>query len=790
MRSFAPLLAAVFFLPGGLLAVQEVPTDVPPAVTATPMPEPSPTPTPGDEPTPTPTPTPTASTPTPGVAGPAPVPDASPPPATPPGEVPPGEIRIKADTQGGAAGHSWARGFVDLRMNDVRIQADQADIYEVTRPDSTKGKNAVFVGNVVFMRNEERLAGERLTIDLDTGKGTFENASGFVQPGVLVEARSIERIDADTYRVVGATFSSCTQPSPRWNFAASSARIHVDDKVVAKNVVFHIKSIPAFYVPYFIYPIQDDQRSTGLLFPHIGYSGFRGFNLGGGFFWAMGRSFDQTFYADHYSKFGWGFGHEFRYALDKPSEADFRTYVFRRSGADSLDYDIDWSGIQQLPGDVRSTVTVRRYSDTLFQQNFQDSLNLASSRSERAQVSLQRSFGFFQSQLVAEDNRTFYSDQERINKRLPSLRLSRSAKKVGHSNLVFGFDSRGELLERGNQNLVSDWSRLHVSPQLSFPIARSYLQVNPRLAFAYTHYGASLVRNAAAGPPIDRRYAEGSVEIQGPSFSRIFDNRSGVYSDKFKHVIGPEITWRYRTRIDDFKLIPKFDGIDQQLGTDQIDYALVQRLYARRPSGGKLQPYEFLTWRIQQTYYVEIRDAQNEFDPNYSSSSFGPGGRPDHNSPLHSNLKLRPTPNLSGSFDLEYDVNFKQVRTLSLGTMLRNDRASLTGNWSRALVLAEEPSERERTRDFVRGVASFALLPNKLTLLASADYDILKKILVQARARARWDVQCCGFIAELNHFDYNSRQETQFRISVELANLGSIGNFLGEDLAGSARNGR
>ena len=724
------------------------------------------------------------------MAAPAPGPGASPDLGTAPGELPPGEVHIKADTQGGEAGHSWARGFVDLRTHDIRIQADQGDIYEVTRPDGTKGKNAVFVGNVVFMREEERLAGERLTIDLATGKGTFENASGFVSPGVLVEAKSIERVDADTYRIVGGTFSSCTQPSPRWNFAAGSARLHVDDKVVAKNVVFHLKSIPAFYLPYFVYPIQEDQRSTGVLFPHFGYSGFRGFNIGSGFFWAMNRSFDQTFYADNYSKFGWGLGHEFRYALDAPSRADFRTYVFRRDGADSLDYDIDWSGIQQLPGTVRSTVNVRRYSDTLFQERFQDSLNLASSRTERSQFSLQRSFGFFQSQLVAEDNRTFYSDQERINKRLPSLRLSRPAKKIGRSNLVFGFDSRGEHLERGNQKLVSDWSRFHVAPQLSLPVVLSYLQVNPQVALAYTHYGASLLKNVAVGPPIDRRYAESSVEIQGPSFSRIFENRSGVYSDKFKHVIGPEITWRYRTKIDDFKQIPKFDGIDQQLGTNQLDYALVQRLYARRPSGGKLQPYEFLTWRIQQTYYVQIRDAQNEFDPNYSSGSFGPGGRPDHNSPLRSNLRIRPTPNLGGNFDLEYDVNFKQLRTLSLGAALRNDRASLIGNWSRALVLAEDPAERERTRDFARGVVTFALLPNKLTLLGSMDYDILRKSTVQSRARARWDVQCCGFIAELAHYDYNSRQETQFRLSIELANLGSIGNFLGEDQAGSARNGR
>jgi LPS-assembly protein len=706
------------------------------------------------------------------------------------GEPPAGEIRIKADTQGGEPGHSWARGFVDVRVGPMRIQADQGDIYEVTKEDGSKGKNAVFVGNVVFMRDEERLAGDRLSVDLDSGKGTFENASGYLKPGVVVEARIIERVDADTYRIKGGRFSSCLQPNPRWGFSAGSARIEVDDKVVAKNVLFRVKSVPAFYLPYFVYPIQEDQRSTGLLFPHFGYSGFRGFNIGSGFFWAMNRSFDQTFYVDNYSKFGWGFGHEFRYRLDAPSRVDFRTYVFNRDGADTLDYDVDWSGVQALPGGFRANVSVRRYSDTLFQERFQDSLNLASSRTERSQFSLQRSVGFFNAALSAEDNRTFFSDQERVNKRLPSFRLSSPNKKLGHTGLVFGFDSRAEALKRGNEKLVNEWSRIHLSPSLAFPVALSYLQVTPRVEVDYTRYGASVQAGVADGPALDRRFAESSIELQGPTFARIFNNPGGFYSDKFKHVIGPEVTWRYRTRIDDFKLIPKFDGIDQQLGTNQIDYALVQRLYARRPGGGgKVQPYEFVTWRIQQTYYVQIRDAQNEFDPNYSSGSFGPGGRPDHNSPLRSNLKVRPTPNLGGTFDLEYDVNFKQLRTLSIGGNVRGERASLTGNWSRALVLDEDPLKRDPTRDFIRGAASLAVLPKRLTLDGSVDYDILRKTLVQASARARWDVQCCGFIAELRHYDYNSRQENQFRFSLELANLGSLGNFLDGDQVGGARNG-
>jgi len=707
-------------------------------------------------------------------------------PGTPTKAPPPEEVRVKADSQGGTPEHSWARGFVDVNLGELRIQADAMDFYRSRRDDGSTEQKAVFVGNVVFMNGEERISGERLTYDVDSGRGLFEKASGFVQPGVQVEAETIERVDADTYRVTGARFTSCTQPSPRWSFSSGSARVEVDDKVVGKHVVFRVKRVPAFYLPYFVYPIGEDQRSTGLLFPHFGYSSLRGFNVGSGFFWAMGRSFDQTFYVDHYSKFGYGFGHEFRYQLEQPSAGYFTSYAFRPNGGGEWDYDLDWRAVQSLPARLRATVNLRRYSDILFQEQFQDSLNRASSRTENGQFALSRNFRFLNTQLLAESRRTFFSSQTRINRRLPSLRANRAAKKLPGLGLALAFDLRAEQLERGNETNLDRYSRYFGDLDVSYPLAKSFLQLTPRFGFNYASYGASKVGNRVTGPPIDRRYHDGAIEMQGPNFSRVFLNPTGVYSDKFKHVIGPEIAWRYRSRIDDFDLIPKFDGLDQQLGTHQVDYALVQRLLAKRPGlSGKPQSWELLSWRVGQTYYVQIRDAQNEFDPNYSSSAFGPGGVPDHNSALQSRLRIRPTPSTQASFDLEYDVNFKQLRTLSIGTMLRGERASLVGNWSRSMFLSENEAERVTTRNFVRGLASFDLLPGRLLLEGGIDWDVQLQQVLQARAGLRYDVQCCGFKLEAIQYDYNTRQDRTIRFSIELANIGSIGNFLADDPYGS-----
>ena len=315
-------------------------------------------------------------------------------------------------------------------------------------------------------------------------------------------------------------------------------------------------------------------------------------------------------------------------------------------------------------------------------------------------------------------------------------------------------------------------------------MATTWLQLNPRIEYDYTRYTRSrdAVTGAASAPGLARKFFETGLEIQGPTFSHVFNNAGGFYSDKFKHTIGPELNWRYRTKIDDFTAIPKYDGIDQQLGTNQVDYALVQRLLAKRPGyAGKPQAFEFLSWRVGQTYYVQIRDTQNEFDPNYSSGSFGPGGLPDHNSPLQSRLRIRPTPSLSGNFDLEYDVNFKQLRTLGFGVNLSGRVGAFTASWSRARRLAELLEDRVLTRNFVRGSATWNMVPERLTLDGSVDYDILNKNVVQSRERLRWDVQCCGFVLEGIQYHFNNRQDSQIRFSIELAGLGNVGSFLGED---------
>lgn len=729
----------------------------------------------------------------PASPSPSPSPVATPPPVAPEAPCDPAKspdcTTITANKQEKIdAFHYRATGFVDLQFGDIRIQTDQIDVYTTMHPDGTESRRIEASGNVVFLRGEERLAGERLAMDLDTGRGTFENAIGYMQPGVFVEARRIERVSGDTYKIEGGRFTSCSQPTPRWSFSASSATMQVDEHISATNVIFRVKAVPAFYIPYFMYPISRDQRATGFLMPHIGYSSTRGYSVGGGFFWAMGRSFDQTFYADNYSLYGHGFGHEFRYMLKSPSRGAFRSYFIKRTGG-GWEHDLGWNAVQMLPGGVRTTVYVQESSTFNFNQQFQENLDRALTRNRRSSISLQKTFLGLTAQAVADSTDTYFdtADTSSFDRRrhLPSLSLSMAPRKIGKKlGLVFGFDSAAERLQKGDEVRVDDYKRFDVRPQLSRPFSLSFLQVNPSVQVRDTHYSASLGGrngNKLIGPPIDRKYFEGSLDLRGPTFSRVFDTPGNFYSERYKHVIGPEVNWTYRSKVEEFAQIPRFDWTDTVLGTNQITYALVQRFYAKRPGrSGKLEPYEFLNWRVGQTYYVDIANGQNEFDPNYSSAVFDATGKPSHLSPIQARLRLKPTNEFNTNFDLEYDVNFHAVRSLGLSTNYNGSRLVTQLAWSRGKRL--DQFLQGVNRNTMRGSAAVFVLPRRLTLQGSAAYDLLDKQMVQSTARLRYDVQCCGFIIETLQSQF--RKDRQYRFSIELANIGSIGSFMGDQPAG------
>ena len=237
-----------------------------------------------------------------------------------------GEIRFYARRWRQDADRIIADGEAEVRYKGLTLFAEHIEI-------DTKTKDVLAVGSVVLhvakpppaapaahprARHRPRLPphpsapaaystapdqvinAEKLEFNLDTAEGRLSKAFGMMQPTLFFEAASMERrggID----RMDRMSFTTCTQPTPRWKFSCKRADLKQEDYVAMWGAVFSIKNLPVFYWPYMRYPLNE-ARSTGFLMPEIGYSGTKGLFYSQSFFWAIARNQDATFQLDLYSK--------------------------------------------------------------------------------------------------------------------------------------------------------------------------------------------------------------------------------------------------------------------------------------------------------------------------------------------------------------------------------------------------------------------------------------------------------------------------------------------------------
>jgi lipopolysaccharide assembly outer membrane protein LptD (OstA) len=708
------------------------------------------------------------------------------------------EFRINAECgPEGTREHMRYWCFVSMTAGDFHIEADEADFYDTRKPDGTGRRRVEARGNVVFIRGEERIAGESMEMDLDSGRATLKNARGFVQPGVFLEAASLERLSATKYVAHHAEFTSCYQPSPRWSFTTPKATFKINDHVFAWAVNFKVKDTETpIFLPAFYYPIQEDQRSTGLLFPQIGF-GDQGFTLGTGFFWAMSRSMDQTVQYDYMSDAKLGgrrLSHQFRYLRRQPSGGTFDTEIYWPNDGQSRNYRANWSATQMLLFGIKASLGVSEFTSTTFQQRLEQDFGALTSRNRSRSLSLTRTLSGHNITLVADRRDTFftsfpngvYTEVFQRQEHLPSLRLLHAPQRLGGTHFLWQYQASAEDLANSDPKSTDRFSRFDFSPELQRPFANSFLQVTPRVRLRVTRLGGRERAATDEEPggffeePFTRRYVEGRLEMRGPSFSRVFSNPTHLYSDRIKHIIEPQVTLLRRkiwSPLPAGDNPPPFYGDDLLPETTELQYGLVQRLMAKRPGPtGKLIPYEFLRLRVSQTYYAI--EAASNFDPNYISSRFDPTfvlPEAQKLSPIRADLRLNPTAKLSTNASVEYSVKFKDVQSLSLGGNFDLGRLAVNGGWSRAVHLATNVANRQVLVDTVQGGGRLEILPGKLRVEASGAYDYLNKQLLNRTLALHYDVQCCGFFVQNQRFDYGAQSRNRWVFQILLANIGAVG---------------
>jgi LPS-assembly protein len=753
-------------------------------------------------------------------AAPAPLPDPQAPPADP--NAPPSPLAKVLNSLAGKTevlpgNHIRFTSAVELvpPNGTVKFFADQVDLYiDENRLEA--------VGNVVFAEADGRIAAERAEFDLEKGTGTFHNASGSMamgkfanptqfagqDPDVYFYGETIEKLPDRKYRITKGAFTTCVQPTPRWELTSSSVDITLDDYAFARGTTLKVKGVPLLYLPVVYYPLQEDERATGFLLPTYGTSTYRGQAISNGFFWAMGRSRDLTLMHDWFTRSGQGAGAEYRYIADAQSSGNVKVYRFARretiyTEGDSTvvlpannSFEVQSAVNHRISQRLRARARVDYFSDVLTQQLYHQNIYQSTRSTRIIDGSVSGTFGRTSASaqyqrneyLTTANSSSVYGSTPRLAASLAPTMLFGS-QVYGSANTEYAFIPN---LQITNGNVSSDRSlgKWDLSPSLRVPLSKlTYLSANTSAQYRSTYYSRSLDEDEElTDVALMRQFLTLRSEVIGPVLTKIWDTPESARTERMKHVIEPTFTLDYTTEIANQTRVPKLtDASDYVVGgATRFTYGVTNRLFYRgRPAEGASRgaTREFVTIGVQQSYYTN--PLSSLYDTNYVSYS----GRPKAVtlSPVAVTARFSPTVAFDANARVEYDVNGNGMQTFSTGGSLNASRTSANLTFSR-----NRPSSSSDTNSFLTGSTGVRLREGRVTGQYVMSWDVGRGYVVNQGIVATYMAQCCGVQAEFQNFNYQPGSsalpsDRRINVSLVLAGLGSISNFFGAFGGGTVR---
>ncbi len=732
-------------------------------------------------------------------------------------------------------------GIWDLHADEMTYNSDTGE--------STADGHVVLDGGP----NDEHVEATHATYNIKTEAGRFEHVTGSI--GVkrhgnrllltspnpfFFSGKLLEKTGPDHYKVFDGTVTTCKLPRPKWEFRAHKIVVEVGGTAKVYNTDFGIKGIPILYLPFATLPAERIPRQSGFLIPNIGTSSTKGEILGESVFWAINRSMDAHLGAEYFSKRGWAPQGEFRARPSDTGFVDFTFFSVLDRGCCVPHVDQGGEEVRLVAEDAfahnfRGVADVDYLSSFVFRLAFSEVFTQAINSEVQSQAFLSNTTGgyFYNAEMkrYQDFESTTPGDVIRIL-HAPGAELDSVDHQVWKSPFYWSYDTALEGLSRSEPGFSTAplLARLDVYPTLSLPLRRGGWSLRPALSLRDTAYTQELVPSSTgtlsvASNTINRKAIESSVELRPPAVDRVFDRE--FLGRKWKHVVEPRVRYNYITGVDNYAKIIHFDARDILTDTNEVEYALVNRLYAKRlakkencghpgmpalfvggavpqnpvpwirrslptqtPCNAGPETREVLTWELAQKYFLDptfggalVLGRANVFTSTIDLTGIPFLSQPRHLSPLISRLRVQSSANTDIEWDVDYD--FKQAQT-NASTVFVNYHVGLftMGAGDALLHLPPEASFLNPLPE-PQSFNQFRLLlgyghTNKPGFSAATNvgFDANLNFLQYGAVQTTYNWDCCGVSLEFRRFALGSvRNENQYRFTFALANLGALGNL-------------
>jgi len=705
-----------------------------------------------------------------------------------------GLVQMEAQQQRKLGNIFYADGDVDIHYEGMRLRADHAQYNAETG-------EARVSGHVRFDTETQSLEAADGSYNMRTSRGTFHHVRGSVravrmsnrnvlvtQNPFLFSAREVRRINDQTYEVYNAWVTVCPANRPTWKFYTRRATIRVTKNARLYSANFRLMGIPILYLPYASVPVGRHLRQSGFLIPEIGQSTLKGFIFGEAFYWAPVTWFDSTINTEVFSRRGPALIVDLR---AKPADNFSASYHFFGvddrglpgpggvrvpQGGHESHFTLD----AELPQGWRAVADVNTLTSLTFRLAFASTFADAVNAEVASTAFLTNNFHGFSLNFAGSGYKNYFSTSPETSIELrtaPEVRFDSVDLAPWKWPVYLGIDAYADGVSRTDPVLETPAlvQRTEIAPRVTLPLRWDpWIGLTSTFAVRVTRYGAQDDGGTVLNDSFLRKTAEVTVDLRPPSFDRIY----GEGDSRWKHVIEPDVTYRYVTGVNDFAGILRFDEYDTLTDTNEVEYSVTQRLFHGTTSGTD----EVATWTVSQKYYFDptfggalVPGQRNVFQALDSLSPFAFADGVRRFSPVTSDLRV--TPGSRYEVELLQDFDTQKNQLLATGALLKIKpyRQSFL---TLAHFLTHGDSLLQPRSDQVRFQAGYGDVNRQgFNLTTGMSYDFLNHFIQNQSVVASYNGSCCGLAFEFRRLALGSvRQENQFRVALLIANFGTVGN--------------
>jgi LPS-assembly protein len=734
-------------------------------------------------------------------------------------------------------------GNVDARYGIYRMQADKITIIQA---------KDLFIaeGNVVFDQgNDQRITGTKAEWSYKTKLGYFIDSTGFTNrtsDGTIIywTADKVERTGLDTVVITNGKFTACEDATPQWSFTSKEAVIITKKGIKLKNPKFLVNDVPIAALPIVSIPLRPDDRKSGFLTPTFGFSANKGFRLSTAYYQTLGRSADVTFRGDYFSSRGIGYGADFRIRTNSRSYLNTGFYAVqdRIFGKEKSSENPDQGGstvyaegVQFFSNGFTAAVDVRLTSSLPFRQVFSDGIQQIISPLEVSKGFVNKSWGDYTLNVMAKSEVISIPNVRVKTRNLPSINFEKRFSPLPLTkNLYFGFKSSLDGVSRresvddinlyrqinGNDPIVSPalGQRFDIFPEISVPISLNFATITITAGFRSTYYSNSLDGlRRVIGKDILRSYGEFELDMRPVAIAKNFYRENDSF--RFRHVIEPYFTYRFRKGVNDFNQIIRFDFADTISDTNELEWGITNRIFTRKyteavteeaqeilqkqPNDEKnplsVQPYELFTFSVRQKHFFDpyfggalVPGRRNQITPITQLTAFTFGGVPRRWSPLNLDVTYRPRKTIFVNTRADIGVQGDGLRNISstIGYDTKMLKLFQTFYYTRAVDLIPSLQQfsnvfgkeagtirgsqwnpsvfiGDRNKGFYGGASLFFDFQNRRATQGTP--------LISSLGTIGYAYDCCAVTFQAYTFNVGVRRENRFVFSFRLNGIGTFG---------------